>query len=57
MLAHIAIAPQIWEEIHGTKRVMTQFDVRLAKSVPAKPAALLRLFNLSPSSEMRPCGS
>jgi uncharacterized damage-inducible protein DinB len=23
MLAHIAVAPQIWEEVHGKQRVMT----------------------------------
>ena len=52
MLAHIAVAPQIWEEIHGKQRVMTLvgFDFlalgERAKNEESKPRTKAEILDL-----------
>ena len=62
MLAHIAVAPQIWEEIHGKQRVMTLvgFDFlalgERAKNEESKPrtkAEILELLRTEVSTTQR----
>ena len=62
MLTHIAVAPQMWEEVHGNQRVMTLvgFDflalAERAKNEESKPrtkAEILELYAAAVSPSQR----